>query len=141
MLGHGKRRPAIQGIFRDLQSHAGGCQSAYAAVPGLCGTCPYPARMAPHRSARPAVAPAIAAARLARPRRAHALRSTVLDGFRSGRRTPGAGAGSGSAALSAAEALCTRALRRSEEHTSELQSLMRISDAVFCLKKKTEHTT
>src|SRR3546814_4387654 len=28
--------------------------------------------------------------------------------------------------------------RRSEEHTSELQSLMRISYAVFCLKKKTE---
>src|SRR3546814_1231285 len=35
--------------------------------------------------------------------------------------------------------------RRSEEHTSELQSLMRISYAVFCLKKKTiyinNHTT
>src|SRR3546814_1315681 len=30
--------------------------------------------------------------------------------------------------------------RRSEEHTSELQSLMRISYAVFCLKKKTNHT-
>src|SRR3546814_9730062 len=30
---------------------------------------------------------------------------------------------------------------RSEEHTSELQSLMRISYAVFCLKKKTIHTT
>src|SRR3546814_6289844 len=30
--------------------------------------------------------------------------------------------------------------RRSEEHTSELQSLMRISYAVFCLKKKTKHT-
>src|SRR3546814_13409453 len=29
------------------------------------------------------------------------------------------------------------AARRSEEHTSELQSLMRISYAVFCLKKKT----
>src|SRR3546814_5576325 len=28
-------------------------------------------------------------------------------------------------------------IRRSEEHTSELQSLMRISYAVFCLKKKT----
>src|SRR3546814_5577206 len=28
------------------------------------------------------------------------------------------------------------AFRRSEEHTSELQSLMRISYAVFCLKKK-----
>src|SRR3546814_9218235 len=30
---------------------------------------------------------------------------------------------------------------RSEEHTSELQSLMRISYAVFCLKKKINHTT
>src|SRR3546814_8160367 len=30
---------------------------------------------------------------------------------------------------------------RSEEHTSELQSLMRISYAVFCLKKKTKQTT
>src|SRR3546814_9393728 len=29
-----------------------------------------------------------------------------------------------------------RMIRRSEEHTSELQSLMRISYAVFCLKKK-----
>src|SRR3546814_5582544 len=32
-----------------------------------------------------------------------------------------------------------RPAARSEEHTSELQSLMRISYAVFCLKKKT-HT-
>src|SRR3546814_9805702 len=33
-------------------------------------------------------------------------------------------------------------VRRSEEHTSELQSLMRISYAVFCLKKKKKkHTT
>src|SRR3546814_4965981 len=31
-------------------------------------------------------------------------------------------------------------LKRSEEHTSELQSLMRISYAVFCLKKKTPLT-
>src|SRR3546814_2569328 len=30
----------------------------------------------------------------------------------------------------------TEATERSEEHTSELQSLMRISYAVFCLKKK-----
>src|SRR3546814_4512905 len=42
-----------------------------------------------------------------------------------------------------------RRVGRSEEHTSELQSLMRISYAVFCLKKKhevtndthTQHTT
>src|SRR3546814_1744695 len=36
------------------------------------------------------------------------------------------------------EELC-EPFERSEEHTSELQSLMRISYAVFCLKKKTQH--
>src|SRR3546814_2367333 len=35
-------------------------------------------------------------------------------------------------------ALIVSARSRSEEHTSELQSLMRISYAVFCLKKKTQ---
>src|SRR3546814_8430585 len=35
----------------------------------------------------------------------------------------------------------TRHSQRSEEHTSELQSLMRISYAVFCLKKKKKKTT
>src|SRR3546814_10735229 len=42
-------------------------------------------------------------------------------------------------ALPVAVALAVRrdgAVERSEEHTSELQSLMRISSAVFCLKKK-----
>src|SRR3546814_3204134 len=34
----------------------------------------------------------------------------------------------------------TEPMRRSEEHTSELQSLMRISYAVFCLKKKITNT-
>src|SRR3546814_5575906 len=33
--------------------------------------------------------------------------------------------------------LVGEAMQRSEEHTSELQSLMRISYAVFCLQKKT----
>src|SRR3546814_6265761 len=41
--------------------------------------------------------------------------------------------------LTTSASLPTRA-RRSEEHTSELQSLMRISYAVFCLKKKKIHT-
>src|SRR3546814_4637940 len=41
--------------------------------------------------------------------------------------------GSGNALVAAAEA---SGEARSEEHTSELQSLMRISYAVFCLKKK-----
>src|SRR3546814_3964933 len=35
---------------------------------------------------------------------------------------------------------CDQRQRRSEEHTSELQSLMRISYAVFCLKKKKKIT-
>src|SRR3546814_1844970 len=34
--------------------------------------------------------------------------------------------------------VCFKVRTRSEEHTSELQSLMRISYAVFCLKKKTK---
>src|SRR3546814_4897514 len=36
-------------------------------------------------------------------------------------------------------ARAARRPQRSEEHTSELQSLMRISYAVFCLKKKKNH--
>src|SRR3546814_10731829 len=43
----------------------------------------------------------------------------------------------GAEAVVEADAFDTaREARRSEEHTSELQSLMRISYAVFCLKKK-----
>src|SRR3546814_7955871 len=38
--------------------------------------------------------------------------------------------------ITAGFVLLTATLLRSEEHTSELQSLMRISYAVFCLKKK-----
>src|SRR3546814_7932548 len=47
---------------------------------------------------------------------------------RAARRPAGDGVSRGAAALGAPD--------RSEEHTSELQSLMRISYAVFCLKKK-----
>src|SRR3546814_1148688 len=39
--------------------------------------------------------------------------------------------------LAITKAIRRELLKRSEEHTSELQSLMRISYAVFCLKKKT----
>src|SRR3546814_4528701 len=41
--------------------------------------------------------------------------------------------------LRAMAALAQYIASRSEEHTSELQSLMRISYAVFCLKKKTQY--
>src|SRR3546814_10206197 len=43
-------------------------------------------------------------------------------------------------AIATLEGISRTALDRSEEHTSELQSLMRISYAVFCLKKKKQHT-
>src|SRR3546814_2137943 len=46
---------------------------------------------------------------------------------------------SSGAALAAAFEVGARPEMRSEEHTSELQSLMRISYAVFCLKNKTRH--
>src|SRR3546814_4636521 len=42
-----------------------------------------------------------------------------------------------SALFAAAMPILSTLFGRSEEHTSELQSLMRISYAVFCLKKKT----
>src|SRR3546814_3671878 len=47
----------------------------------------------------------------------------------------GSGGGGDRAVVRGADDLLAR---RSEEHTSELQSLMRISYAVFCLKKKTK---
>src|SRR3546814_7257756 len=42
--------------------------------------------------------------------------------------------------LTMSRSACSRARKRSEEHTSELQSLMRISYAVFCLTKKKKNT-
>src|SRR3546814_2417444 len=47
----------------------------------------------------------------------------------------GAGVGAGAGAVAGAQAV-----RRSEENTSDLQSLMRISYAVFCLKKQNKTT-
>src|SRR3546814_7587689 len=47
----------------------------------------------------------------------------------------------GFVALRLVSVLGRRTGHRSEEHTSELQSLMRISYAVFCLKKKNKQTT
>src|SRR3546814_10887550 len=55
-----------------------------------------------------------------------ALRSARGGGASAGARTP------------APARDCLHPRTRSEEHTSELQSLMRISYAVFCLKKKTK---
>src|SRR3546814_9279072 len=59
--------------------------------------------------------------------------------FRLPSRRRGLAVAAQSPALVQCPRLCTARLRRSEEHTSELQSLMRISYAVLCLKKKKEH--
>src|SRR3546814_3640312 len=61
---------------------------------------------------------------------APAAASSTNAGFRAPRHHAG-----GTASRALRGKAPTRA-RRSEEHTSELQSLMRISYAVFCLKKK-----
>src|SRR3546814_3169116 len=63
----------------------------------------------------------------ARPTPAPGWRAAVVRSHRGRQRGP-----RGTAPL----ATPGRSARRSEEHTSELQSLMRISYAVFCLKKK-----
>src|SRR3546814_10231671 len=63
-------------------------------------------------------------------RRARKFGSTT-GGINPARSTPRS---KGSANECGSDASCT--MNRSEEHTSELQSLMRISYAVFCLKKK-----
>src|SRR3546814_3996712 len=65
---------------------------------------------------------------------------------RSGRKSPAAGPGplDTQGVVEYITASRIRGCSRSEEHTSELQSLMRISYAVFCLKKKkiiTKHNT
>src|SRR3546814_7779102 len=62
---------------------------------------------------------------------------SAVNGTRS-RRPPGNGV-CGSFANASKRSAWPR-IARSEEHTSELQSLMRISYAVFCLKKKKHHT-
>src|SRR3546814_6377395 len=51
------------------------------------------------------------------------------------------GSGCGSKQCTSACGNSSNMIMRSEEHTSELQSLMRISYAVFCLTKKIQHTT
>src|SRR3546814_1797733 len=58
-------------------------------------------------------------------------------------RVPWAGWGQSTQCLSSVRtcAPASRPTWRSEEHTSELQSLMRISYAVFCLKKKKKKKT
>src|SRR3546814_3927700 len=82
-----------------------------------------------------------AAARLWRPRRRADSGEQHAALHRHPARLPLGSRGSRDAAANAADATATDdAGRRSEEHTSELQSLMRISYAVFCLKKKTQTT-
>src|SRR3546814_4981464 len=65
----------------------------------------------------------------------------VAVAFREARQDRGAGAGVGRQRAHRVAADVAGAEHRSEEHTSELQSRMRHSYAVFCLKKKKITTT
>src|SRR3546814_3227424 len=67
------------------------------------------------------------------------LRGQGFSAGVSGAAGAGVAAGSGAGVAGAADG--SAAVERSEEHTSELQSLMRSSSAVFCLKKKTVSAT
>src|SRR3546814_3553523 len=57
------------------------------------------------------------------------------------RTRPGGGAGGQTGSAATKGSSVPNQATRSEEHTSELQSLMRISYAVFCLKKKNKNTS
>src|SRR3546814_5159189 len=66
------------------------------------------------------------------------LTGAVLEARSEGRKAPPLGGFAPAGSRPAAAPDRFAILPRSEEHTSELQSLMRISYAVFCLKKKTK---
>src|SRR3546814_5121448 len=75
-------------------------------------------------------------------RRSSDLGRARSGGIMRGRKKPGTPAMATQAALHSSTSSRRRSPRhRSEEHTPELQSLMRISYAVFCLKKKTNTKT
>src|SRR3546814_1679760 len=86
------------------------------------------------RSADAIFAEAMRARRYAGSKDRRAIRGHVYDAIRAVRSAPASGR---AAMLALADA---QPELRSEEHTSELQSLMRISYAVFCLTKKKNQT-
>src|SRR3546814_3334808 len=91
-----------------------------------------PERLPARRTGRPRTAAAAAVHRFAE----EGQRSRRLGGGLGPRRRPGAG----KLRQPDPDRAARHPRQRSEEHTSELQSLMRISYAVFCLKKKRKKT-
>src|SRR3546814_8890119 len=84
----------------------------------------------PFRSAQPGRA-------LCSGRRGRRFESSLPDQYFNGTRPPYSRSPARNRVSSRAHSsACVLMRKRSEEHTSELQSLMRISYAVFCLKKK-----
>src|SRR3546814_6658231 len=73
--------------------------------------------------------------------RRHDAAAGGIDGFVAEQRDRTAAAGHDAAPVHDVPARFREHEHRSEEHTSELQSLMRISYAVFSLKKKKKQTT
>src|SRR3546814_7325680 len=73
--------------------------------------------------------------------RARAYQNSVFARTTDAEDKQGKSGAASSSATTAAAITTTTPKDRSEEHTSELQSLMRISYAVFCLNKKTPYYT
>src|SRR3546814_9299695 len=68
--------------------------------------------------------------------RAHVQQRPVRDHVQAAEHRVAVAVGHAGPVVDGGQAVDVAAVDRSEEHTSELQSLMRISYAVFCLKKK-----
>src|SRR3546814_4279203 len=83
----------------------------------------------------------LAAAGLGAVRAGTAMGSAASTAYTLGQEASGSSSiGAGLSGMASAAGGTARSRMRSEEHTSELQSLMRSSYAVFCLKKKTNKT-
>src|SRR3546814_8758219 len=99
----------------------------------------------PSSDVRPAAATSISSVKAATWRRTPSTSAASLRPETASTDQPDNASTTGSTGRRGAASSTTCALvppmpnERSEEHTSELQSLMRISYAVFCLKKKKQH--
>src|SRR3546814_1565023 len=120
-------RGTVQGIRCVCPAGHGTARIRYRVCPAIC-----PAQLVPHPWPNAAFSPLLSCSVPLRP--ALASRVCLVGGVY---KTPPRDSGTGRRGVPS-RVICHW---RSEEHTSELQSLMRISYAVFCLKKKNKQQT
>src|SRR3546814_8313064 len=103
--------------------------AAWSEIPAALAPGPFAAHMIRHMSVVAVAAPLLALG----------VAGTRLDPARHWRWTAAAAVPASIAEMAVVWSWHAPALHRSEEHTSELQSLLRISYAVFCLKNNNGH--